>query len=136
MQLLNKNTDYAVRALLHLASQGDTFTSSSDIAAGQDIPLPYVRRILQELVRSGYLGSKEGASGGVKLIKDPADITVSEMLRLFQGDIQISACMFRKKICSQRATCALKKRINEIEQKLVDEFNTITIGTLLKDMEA
>jgi Rrf2 family cysteine metabolism transcriptional repressor len=135
MQLLNKNTDYAVRALIQLAVKKGEYVSSSEISREQDIPLAYVRRILQDLVKAGYIESKEGVSGGVKLKKDPAKITVSEMLRLFQGEIQISACMFRKKICSQRATCVLRKRINKIESKLVDEFSNITIRDLLRDME-
>lgn len=134
MQLLNKNTDYAIRALLHLAGKSEDYTSSSEISEVQDIPLPYVRRILQALVRAGYLESKEGARGGVKLVKEPSEISVSELIRLLQGDIQISACMFRKKICSKRSTCVLKKRINEIEKKLADEFNNITIKSLLEDI--
>jgi len=134
MQLLNKNTDYAIRALLQAASAGGEYVSSSKIAIEEDIPLHFVRRILQELVKAGYLLSREGSGGGVKLNKAPDKITIREILNLFQGDIQITSCMFRRKICSKRATCVLRKRIQGIERKVIEEFSAFTIQDLLNDM--
>jgi Rrf2 family transcriptional regulator, cysteine metabolism repressor len=135
MQLLNKNTDYAVRALIYLAQNKANFCSSRDIARYLKLPLPFVRRILQELRKKDYLNTKEGVGGGVQLIKAANEISIRSIIEIFQGDIQISACMFRKKLCPNRNACVLRDRILKIENKIVAEFEMITVQTLIDDLE-
>lgn len=66
MKLVNKDSDYAVRGLFSLGLNREGPMSSRDIANGQGIPLQYIRRILQTLVREGYVVSKEGKGGALK----------------------------------------------------------------------
>jgi Rrf2 family cysteine metabolism transcriptional repressor len=135
MHLINKDTDYAVRALLVLAGAQGEYVSSRQIAEVQEIPLPFVRRILQILVREKLAESREGKRGGVRLIKDPGMIRLSDVIRMFQGEIQLSDCMFRKKLCPNRPNCVLRRRLGVIEQKMIDEFKWITIQALLNDIQ-
>jgi Rrf2 family protein len=134
MKLLNKGTDYAVRALLGLAVSRGELTTARELSAGQNIPYQFLRRILSKLIEEGYVSAKEGASGGVRLAVKPEKIGLMDVLRIFQGEIVLSECMFRKKMCANRATCVLRKRIKSIEQKVAGEFEGITLGTLLKDL--
>jgi Rrf2 family protein len=132
--LLNKNTDYAVRALLEAAkSPKGKFLSSAEISKVQNIPLRFLRKILTGLISAKYLKSKEGAGGGVVLNKKPKNIKLSDIIGLFQHKIEFSRCMFRKKLCRNRQTCPLRKRILKIEKKAITDFENITIQTLLKD---
>ncbi len=133
MKLITKNTDYAVRAVLFLAGRQKEFISSREIARRNEIPLPFLRRILQVLIREGVIDSREGVDGGVRLRRKPEDITLGGLISLFQGEIQLSECMFRKKVCRNRSTCVLRRRIKEMEKKLATEFQKITIKILLKD---
>jgi len=133
MSLLNKNTDYAVRALLVVASSDKEWVSSREISEVQGIPLQFVRRVLQELVAGSLLISKEGAYGGVKLNKSAEEISLAEIAQLCQGKIQISACLFRKKICPNKSTCALCARLTTIEQMVLNQFGDITLKTLIED---
>jgi Rrf2 family cysteine metabolism transcriptional repressor len=135
MKLLTKETDYAVRAVMNLAKRHDGLVSSREIAAQEEIPLQFLRRILQTLIRGGVVESREGASGGVRLKVGPAGIKVADLIRLFQGDIQLTECMFRKKICSNRKMCVLRRRIKRIEDMVAREFETMTIEDLLRDLE-
>jgi Rrf2 family protein len=135
MKLLTKETDYAVRAIMHLARHSNGFVSSRDISNEEEIPLQFLRRILQKLIRSGLVESKEGVAGGVRLKADPGTIKIADLMRLFQGKIQLTECMFRKRICSNRETCVLKKRIQRIEKMVARELEDITIADLLRDLE-
>ncbi len=132
MRLITKNTDYAIRALVNLAKNRNEFVSSRAIAKKEVIPLAYLRRILQILINEGIIISKEGVDGGVKLVKSPKSIQASDIMRIFQGEIGLSECLFRKKICPQRSGCALRIRIKKIEDKLKREFESISIAGLLK----
>jgi len=98
MKLLTKETDYAIRTMMHLARQNDGFVSSRDISRKEGIPLQFLRRILQSLIKGGLVESREGVNGGASLKADPADIRIADLIRLFQGNIQLTECMFRKKI--------------------------------------
>jgi Rrf2 family protein len=136
MKVLTKHTDYAIRALLVLGSRTGTWVSAKTIADEQSIPYQFLRRILQELIRSGVVLSKEGAGGGVSLAKEPDEIRVRDLIEIFQGKVQVSECMFRKQLCSNRANCVLRHEIMRIEQLVSEEFSKLTIGKLLADLKA
>ena len=57
MKLITKNTDYAVRSLLTLAEDRSRILSAKEIAEKQEIPYPYLRRILQILTKNSLIGS-------------------------------------------------------------------------------
>ena len=131
MKLLTKNTDYAIQALLHLAQQPGEFVSSSQIAKTNYIPLMFIRRILQVLSGEGIVASREGISGGVKLAKKPKDIRIIDLMRLFQGEVGITECMFRKKFCHNTKRCALRRHLKRIEDKLIQELHPLTLNDLV-----
>jgi Rrf2 family protein len=135
MRLLTKETDYAIRAIIALAGHDDGFVPSRRIAAEDGIPLHFLRRILQQLIKAGLVASKEGVAGGVRLKRRPEAIHLTDVIKIFQGDIQLAKCMFRRRLCSNRSSCVLRKRICRIEQLVKREFEGITIADLLNDLE-
>ncbi|MBD3263800.1 MAG: Rrf2 family transcriptional regulator [Candidatus Omnitrophica bacterium] len=130
MKLLTKHTDYAVRALLVLAKKRGEFISAREIAEAQNMPYQFVRRILQQLIRHKLVVSKEGTGGGFRLNTSPEKISTVDIIRIFQGKVQLSECMFRKRLCRRRRNCALRKQIKRIERIVSKEFENITIGRL------
>ena len=134
MKLLTKNTDYAIRALLHIARNGRGYISSREISSDEEIPLPYLRRILNKLREEEIIITREGVGGGAKINRDPAEIRVSNLIRIFQGDITLLDCVFRKNICPNVKTCPLRKRIKTIENVVVNELEVLTIKDLLDDL--
>jgi Rrf2 family protein len=133
MKMITKNSDYAIRAIIYLAGNRQRFVPSSEIAEKEKIPVIYLRRILQQLIKSKIAESKEGVAGGVKLKIEPEDISVAQILNIVQGGVQMLECMFRKKICANRAHCVLRKRIMNIEEKVKQEFLRLSIQDLLDD---
>ena len=134
MKLITKETDYALRALLNLAREGG-YLSSREIAGREKIPLHFLRRILQSLIKAGVIESREGAAGGVRLKVRPEKICLTDIIKIFLGRIQFSECVFKKKICTNHATCVIRKRIESIESKVADELGNTTIADLLQDQE-
>lgn len=131
MKLITKNSDYAIRALCAMI-QGKRFIATSSIARKEKIPLPYLHRIIDRLIKEDIVESKEGKNGGVRLKKNPSKINLAYIIRLFQGEIQISQCMFRKNSCPNIDVCVLRKRIKKIEKLLINELSKITIESLNK----
>ncbi|MBF0253494.1 MAG: Rrf2 family transcriptional regulator [Candidatus Omnitrophica bacterium] len=134
MKLITKNTDYAIRAIIQVAMNDKEYISAAEISRNEKIPYQYLRKIIAELIKEKIFSSKEGTTGGVKLIKDKKKIMLVDLMNIFQGDVQLSECIFRNKFCHKRATCVLRKNIERIEKNVIKEFSGITIASLIKEM--
>jgi Rrf2 family protein len=134
LKLLTKNTDYAIRALLHIAHNGRGYISSREISSDENIPLPYLRRILNRLREEEIIVTREGVGGGAKINRDPKEIRVSNLIEVFQGKLTLLDCVFRKDICINIKTCPLRRRIKKIENEVIKELEDMTIKDLLDDL--
>ena len=84
---ISAKSDYAVRAMIELASLGDEPTKGEVIAERQGIPLNFMENILGELKRHGIVESRRGAQGGYWLSRSPGDITVADIVRCVDGPL-------------------------------------------------
>ena len=85
---VNRSTGYALLALGYIAkNQGEGVVLSEDIAQKYDIPLEYLLKILQQLVRANVLRSKRGPHGGFSLAKSAQKITMLEMIEAVNGPL-------------------------------------------------
>ncbi len=132
MKLINKDTDYAVRALMELASGGDSYLSVKHISDKQNIPYQFLRRVIAPLIKKGIVKSKEGSEGGLRLAVNPGKIKVIDLIQTYHKDFKMSECMFRGKPCCNRRGCVLRKEVIRIEEYVTGEFEKMTIKTLLQ----
>jgi Rrf2 family protein len=80
--------DYACRALLSLSLHGATTpTSVRDIADRTGLPQPYLEQILLALKGAGLVRSKRGVGGGYVLARDPAEISLAQVVSAVDGPI-------------------------------------------------
>ncbi len=92
--MLSKKTIYAMKALVALArKQNEAPVMISRVAEEEKIPKKFLELILLELRNAGMLYSKKGAKGGYLLAKDPADIKLSQVLRVTGGPIALLPCV-------------------------------------------
>jgi Rrf2 family protein len=133
MKLLNRDTDYAVKALLYISKKNPERISVSELVRELDIPKPFLRKTLQTLNREGVLNSFKGKGGGFVLAMPPVEILLARVLEIFQKPVKLTECIFREKICSDIGTCPLKKKIDQIEQHVISELESITIESLLRE---
>lgn len=83
---LTSKSEYALLALVYLSRRQDNnYISVSKIAKAQGIPSKFLEQILLNLKRSRYVSSLKGQNGGYKLCKTPEEITLAEIIRLFDG---------------------------------------------------
>ena len=134
MQLLTKQTDYAIRVLIYLALNKNGFVGASKISERERIPYQFLRRILQILSKKNLVESKKGVAGGVKIKTDANNIPIIDIIKHFQGDIELSSCMFRRKLCENRNECVLRTRLRKIEAIITQQFENITIASLIDDI--
>ena len=119
---------YGLRALLDLAvHQEHGPVSIQSIAARQDISESYLEQIIGKLRKAGLVKSIRGAQGGYQLALEPGDISVGDVLRALEGNLDAVECNgFQDDgACSGKDLCVTKyvwKKINESINETVDEI--------------
>ncbi len=83
---LTSRSEYALLALVHLTRhRTDGYLSVQTIAEAQAIPAKFLEQILLSLRRAKYVHSIKGQRGGYRLAKPPEDVSLAEIIRLFDG---------------------------------------------------
>lgn len=132
MKLITRNTDYAVRALCYIAKAKNKIVSVPELVKALKMPQPFLRKILQVLNKRKILKSHRGAGGGFSLAARPEKIFLTDIIKIFQGKLQLNECLFRKNRCPNIKGCNLRKRIQEIEHRVVKDIGNINLAILLR----
>jgi Rrf2 family protein len=85
---ISAKADYAVRAALELAASPERQPVKGErLAEAQGIPLQFLEHILLELKHAGLIQARRGARGGYWLTRDPAEITIADVIRAVEGPL-------------------------------------------------
>jgi Rrf2 family protein len=85
---ITTKSPYAVRALAELGRVGgDAPVPLGELARRRDIPAQFLEQLFAVLRRAGVLKSQRGVKGGYTFGKDPASITVLEIVELLDGEV-------------------------------------------------
>src|SRR4051812_41670684 len=84
---ISAKADYAVRAAVEMAAAGDEPVKGEKLAEAQDIPLQFLEHILLELKHARLIQARRGARGGYWLARDPAGITIADIIRAVEGPL-------------------------------------------------
>ena len=115
---LSKKADYGLIALKHLAQHAEVSVSAREIAAEYQIPAHLLAKILQRLARTGILVSQQGTRGGYVLARDPAKISIVDVIEALDGPIGITPCE-RGSSCEQLDRCSVKDPLMAVRAKMV-----------------
>ncbi|MDD3648303.1 MAG: Rrf2 family transcriptional regulator [Candidatus Dojkabacteria bacterium] len=107
MLVINKDTEYALLLIGHLADQ-DKFSSITDIVQKTRMPKRYLARIATELASSEILDSKEGVNGGFKLKRALSRISLYDVLSIFNKELEVVSCESHKYDCKFKDLCKHK----------------------------
>jgi Rrf2 family protein len=84
---VSAKADYALRGVLEIAAAKSPPVKRDEIARAQKIPVKFLETILGELKHAGIVASQRGADGGYSMAKDPAEVTVADVIRVIDGPL-------------------------------------------------
>ena len=137
--MLSKKTQYALIALTKLGLEyGQGPVLISDIANSEKIPQRFLEGILLELKKLGVLGSKLGKKGGYYLLRPPAEISVAEVVRHFEGTIALLYCVSEKayqpgEFCRDEANCKIRILYKDIRDYTFNLLSATSLESILPD---
>ncbi|MEK7803466.1 MAG: Rrf2 family transcriptional regulator [Deltaproteobacteria bacterium] len=136
MLQLTRDGEYAVRAVLFLASQPlGKISLTSEISKVQDVPKSYLAKIMQHLVKVGLVNSRRGAKGGFFLARPADRITLRETIEAIEGPIYLNVCLIKKGECPRDEICPVHPVWREAQEKLFSVLESKTMAQLAKDSE-
>ena len=136
MRSLSQKTKYALRALQYLAkAQGSGPVLISTLAKDEQIPQKFLEAILLDLKNHGILQSKKGKGGGYLLLKPAREITLGQVIRLFDGPLAPLPCVsdtaFKKcDECPDELTCPTRSVMKEVRDAMAAILDRTTIADL------
>lgn len=84
---ISKKTDYALRAVLELATSPDALYRGEEIARAQNIPPKFLENILLDLKRAEIVNTQRGVGGGYQLARRPNEISLADVVRAVDGPL-------------------------------------------------
>jgi Rrf2 family nitric oxide-sensitive transcriptional repressor len=90
--VFSQTVEYALRAVVHLASEAPAPRTTDQIAAATLVPRAYLAKVLQSLARSGVVQSQRGLHGGMSLVKSPTELTILEVVNAVEPIQRIRTC--------------------------------------------
>lgn len=132
--MFNKETEYALRGLVYIQSQNylGTRPGIDEITREIEAPRFYTAKILQSLVRQGFLSSLKGKGGGFFFDTEKPERTIKEVVLSIEGDKAISGCVFGLKHCGYENPCPLHEQYVEIRNAIEKLLTTETIQSLAR----
>ncbi|MDO5648274.1 Rrf2 family transcriptional regulator [Paracoccus sp. (in: a-proteobacteria)] len=138
--MITQKMKYALKALLVLGDEAardhpEPLTIET-IAQRSGTPKRFLEQILLEIRNAGLVASIRGRSGGYSLIKPPAEVSISELLRLIDGPIAPLPCLSRRAYqrcedCTDEATCRLRKVFAEVFWSYLLLIESLTLEDML-----
>jgi Rrf2 family protein len=131
---LTRAGEYAIRCMVYLAFKGKgILVVKQEIAEQADIPSPFLAKIVQNLARAHLVEIRQGPKGGYILMRDPAEITLLEVVEVMIGKLQLNDCVGRPGTCAASAHCGVHKVWEDASAHLRQHLAGITFAQLCKD---
>lgn len=134
--MLSKKCKYAIHALVYMGKEPHEKFLIKDISSACRIPKKFLEAILLDLKRAGILGSKQGKGGGYFLRREPFQVNLAEVVRLFDGAIAAVPCATYRFYeacaeCEDEETCSVRDAFLQIRNVTVELLKANTLEDLI-----
>lgn len=130
---LSTRARYAVRMMTDLADRyGEGPVLLKDVARREDISEKYLSLIVIPLRTAGLVQSKRGARGGYRLAREPADISVNDILVAVEGPISMVDCISASGSCSRISVCPARDVWGLLGDSMTQALGAISLTDLVQ----
>lgn len=121
-------TDYAIRVLLYLAAEPERLVTVGEIAKKYDVSQHHLVKVVQDLVKNGYVKSTKGRGGGMRLAAAPHEINVGKIVKQFEPEMQMIDC----DNCPLCGNCSLPRPMNEAVIAFLGVLNKYSLKDIIE----
>lgn len=130
---LTQFSGYGLRVLIYAGLKGKQLSTIAEIADGYGISKNHLMKVVQQLVNEGFLYSRRGKNGGVRLAQDPDQITIGAVVLAMEPGFGVAECMRQGNECSLTPICRLRAKLNEANRAFLQVLDKVTLAEILHD---
>jgi Rrf2 family transcriptional regulator, nitric oxide-sensitive transcriptional repressor len=128
--ILNKTTTYALRILIHMATEEHEMYTAKELFGSLNIHQRYLRRLLTDLSKSGFIKSTRGRSGGYVFAKPLDRILISEIIDAVEGFSSFNSCILGNADCRLTPVCGMHVAWAKVKEEMLATFTTTSLADL------
>ena len=125
-------TDYALRALMHLAAKPERLASISEISSTYRISHNHLTKVVHDLRKAGFIDAVRGRSGGVRLARPASEITVGAVVRHTEGGFDLVDCGS----CVIAPACSLTAALHRALAAFMNVLDGYSLADLVEDRKS
>jgi len=103
----SKTASYSLNILSYMATHNEENMSAKFLHEKLAIPYPYLRQVLTNLSRNGFIQSTRGRSGGFAFSRPIEDITLADIIESTDGLENLNQCILGFKVCPFNSECTM-----------------------------
>lgn len=129
---VTRAADYAMRGMIYLAQQeSGKLSNIKEMADHENVPEKFMRKLIHILHKSGFIESKRGKYGGVKLLIEPEFITILDIYEAIEGPTAINICLKGPGLCKIQDTCPMCDVWKQAQDNLLRVLKQYTLKEIL-----
>ncbi|WP_299656143.1 Rrf2 family transcriptional regulator [uncultured Jannaschia sp.] len=125
---LTRFTDYSLRVLMYLSARPERHCSISEMSEAYGISRNHLMKVVHDLGKAGFVTSIRGRSGGIRLARPPAELSVGKVVRLAEADFQLVDCS----TCVIASGCGMSSVLDEAVAAFLAVLDRYTFADLPK----
>lgn len=130
---LAEYTDYTLRVLMYCAARPHQMVTISELAEHHGVSRNHLMKIVTDLGRQGVLETTRGRGGGLRLLRDPAQLRIGDVVRASETDFRLVECFDPgSNQCTLSPTCRLKGLFNAALGAYFKELDGMTLADIVE----
>ena len=127
--MFSQTVEYSLRAMVVLAFRYSKPATVQQIAELTQVPRPYLSKMMQNLVHADLVRSRRGKGGGFVLAKDPAQVSILDIINAIEPIVRINSCPLE--IAQHTSLCSLHSRLDQVYALVEQAYADCTLAELL-----
>lgn len=134
--MFSRSCEYGLQAMIYISlhSKSKDKVTLEQIAKSQQIPQPFLSKILQRLVKHKLIGSRKGRNGGFYFLRPPEKITLLEIVKTINGTDLLDGCVLGLSKCSEQNPCPLYDEFKKVKDQIKQILKSKSLQTLSEDI--
>ncbi|MGD8276613.1 MAG: Rrf2 family transcriptional regulator [Gemmatimonadota bacterium] len=129
--MISRTSGYALEALLVIARRNGRMTRATQLADELGIPGNYLSKILNALTRAHILESERGPTGGFRLARSAAEISILDTVSVFEDTGSVRQCLLGRGRCQDDDSCPLHAQWKAVSTPVFDYLRETRLGDLV-----
>lgn len=128
---ITQHTDYALRVLIYLASNELRLVTIQEISERFEISRSHLMKVVNQLIRNGFVEGLRGKGGGLRLARPPQQIAVGDVVRKMEIDLALVECFHETSRCLLTSTCQLKGVLGTALEAFFASLDKVALSEVL-----